>query len=376
MAGDAGGGSPTRPRILVLGGGVGAVTAAYFLSGCEKLVARYDIVLFQQGWRLGGKGASGRGESNRIEEHGLHVWFGYYENAFRLLRDCHQELEDRARNGQPRWSTTMHGIEEGFRPISTIGIVENEAPGWRPWIATFPEDDSAPWDRDLLSEPPDWDVRWYLETLLTRSVDLVATVLRSAADEPGLTERSVEPVDAPGGFEEVLVGLGQRLDEEGGLAAEPARVLAAVATRWVEVMARGSDGELYDLADEVLATVRRLLDAVRLRLDEGLVTDRASVRRLWSLADVLLAIGRGLLHHRVARDEDFDELDSFEFRTWLQLHGALAESTASSLVRTVAYDLPFAYEDGDPDLALPAPVPPCGRSSGPSSLTVVRSCGS
>jgi len=28
---------------------------------------------FQQGWRLGGKGASGRGIHDRIEEHGVHV---------------------------------------------------------------------------------------------------------------------------------------------------------------------------------------------------------------------------------------------------------------------------------------------------------------
>ena len=33
----------------------------------------------------------------RIEEHGLHIWLGYYENAFRLLRECYAELgADRA----------------------------------------------------------------------------------------------------------------------------------------------------------------------------------------------------------------------------------------------------------------------------------------
>jgi uncharacterized protein with NAD-binding domain and iron-sulfur cluster len=341
----------TKPKIAILGGGTAAVTAAYFLSESKEVMASYDIVLYQQGWRLGGKGASGRGANNRIEEHGLHVWFGYYENAFRLLRDCHDELDKYAECGEPRWSTTMHSIEAGFRPISSIGIVEDEAPGWRPWIATFPEDDSAPWDRDLISDPADWDARWYLETLLTRSLALVATLMRSAADEADLPERSIEPVDGAGGFEEVLVGLGQRLADETHLAAGPAGVLAALATRYVEVMDSGSDGELFDVAERVLAAAGRLLDAVRLRLDEQIVVDRASVRRLWSLADVLLAIVRGLLHHRVACEEDFEELDDYEFRTWLTLHGALAESTTSSLVRTVAYDLPFAYQQGDPELA-------------------------
>jgi uncharacterized protein with NAD-binding domain and iron-sulfur cluster len=341
----------TKPRIAILGGGTAAVTAAYFLSGSEQIKDSYDIVLYQQGWRLGGKGASGRGAHKRIEEHGFHVWFGYYENAFRLLQSCHDELNERAEKGDERWSTTMHSIEEGFRPISSIGIVEDEAPGWPRWVATFPEDDLAPWDRDLISEPAEWDVRWYLETLLTRSVGLLAALVRSAADEADLPEHSVEPADGPSGFEELLVGLGQRLADEADLAMGPAGVLAALATRYVEAMASGSDDELFGVFEQVLAAAGRLLDAVRLRLDEQIVVDRASVRRLWSLADVLLAIVRGLLYHRVASEQDFEELDDDEFRTWLVRHGALAESTTSSLVRTVAYDLPFAYQQGDPDLA-------------------------
>lgn len=341
----------TKPKIAILGGGIAGVTAAYFLSGCDQIKASYDIVLYQQGWRLGGKGASGRGRDNRIEEHGLHVWFGYYENAFRLLRDCHEELNERAEKGDKRWSTTMHSIEEGFRPVSSIGIVEDEAPGWPRWVATFPENDLSPWDRDLISEPADWDVRWYLETLLTRSVELLAAYLRSAADEAKLPDRSIEPGDGPGGFEEVLVGLGQRLADVTDLATEPAGLLATLATRYVEAMARCSSDEPFGLFEQVLAAAGRLLDAVRLRLDEQFVSDRASVRRIWSLVDVLLAIVRGLLYHRVASEEDLEELDGDEFRAWLIRNGALAESTTSSLVRTVAYDLPFAYQNGDPDLA-------------------------
>ena len=50
-----------KPQIAILGGGAGAVTAALELSkpGWE---AHYEsISLYQQGWRLGGKGACGRG---------------------------------------------------------------------------------------------------------------------------------------------------------------------------------------------------------------------------------------------------------------------------------------------------------------------------
>ena len=43
------------------------------------------------GWRLGGKGASGRDNDGRVVEHGLHIWFGCYENAFRMLEAVYQE---------------------------------------------------------------------------------------------------------------------------------------------------------------------------------------------------------------------------------------------------------------------------------------------
>ena len=46
----------------------------------------------------GGPGSAAReparaAEHGRIEEHGLHVWLGHYDNAFRLLRECYGELD-------------------------------------------------------------------------------------------------------------------------------------------------------------------------------------------------------------------------------------------------------------------------------------------
>src|SRR5262249_43060309 len=82
--------SKPRKKIAILGGGLASLTAAYELA----IQDRYDITIYQMGWRLGGQGASGRNldEHARIEEHGLHVWFGYYENAFNLMWRCYREL--------------------------------------------------------------------------------------------------------------------------------------------------------------------------------------------------------------------------------------------------------------------------------------------
>ena len=78
-------------RVAIVGGGCGAMAAAFELTRPEH-EGRYQVTVYQLGWRLGGKGASGRGPADRIEEHGFHVWLGFYENAFRLMRECYAEL--------------------------------------------------------------------------------------------------------------------------------------------------------------------------------------------------------------------------------------------------------------------------------------------
>ena len=87
---------PRRRKVAILGGGMAGVAAAWRLSepGWEREFE--SITIYQRGFRLGGKGASSRGENGRIEEHGLHVWLGYYDNAFRLLREAYAELDREA----------------------------------------------------------------------------------------------------------------------------------------------------------------------------------------------------------------------------------------------------------------------------------------
>ena len=85
--------SEQRPiEVAVIGGGCASITAAFELTRPEH-TGKYHVTVYQLGWRLGGKGASGRGVADRIEEHGLHLWMGFYENAFRLLRECYAELD-------------------------------------------------------------------------------------------------------------------------------------------------------------------------------------------------------------------------------------------------------------------------------------------
>ncbi len=80
-----------RPRrqVAVLGGGISGLVSAYHLSRTPELREKFEVTVYQQGWRLGGKLASGRNHDKgwRKEEHGLHVWFGFYHNAFGLTEE-------------------------------------------------------------------------------------------------------------------------------------------------------------------------------------------------------------------------------------------------------------------------------------------------
>src|SRR5687767_3284236 len=83
-----------RVKVAILGGGMGALAAAWQLVRLDP--DRYDITVYERGWRLGGKGASGRnlepGKALRIEEHGLHILMGFYDHVFHILKTCYDEL--------------------------------------------------------------------------------------------------------------------------------------------------------------------------------------------------------------------------------------------------------------------------------------------
>ena len=100
-----------------------------------------SITVYQRGWRLGGKGASSRGDNGRIEEHGLHIWLGSYENAFALLRECYAEL-DRATTDPGRPDPDVGpGIDPGRQ--SRRWRTDGATVGWHGW-ARSPATTSCP----------------------------------------------------------------------------------------------------------------------------------------------------------------------------------------------------------------------------------------
>jgi uncharacterized protein with NAD-binding domain and iron-sulfur cluster len=327
-------GSSERPiEVAIVGGGCAALTAAFELTR-PALSGRYRVTVYQQGWRLGGKGASGRGSNDRIEEHGLHLWMGWYDNAFRLMRECYAELErDPATCRMADW-------QDAFKPDRYIGTLERKpGGGWQYWTAFFPAGDGLPGD-------PVPGGRFTLGHYLARSLALVRALLGTLqATRPEATPP--EPEADPFGARDAdwsRAGIGaflarlSRLGEVATLAALIEGV--SLIERVIGSRDRVPDNELVRLLEVVSRNARGQLEALARRDDES--------RRVWTIVDLTLTTMRGIVRHGLLDDpEGFDSIDEYDCREWLLLNGASQQTVHSSFINGL-YDLVFAYEEGDP----------------------------
>ncbi|TMQ08453.1 MAG: hypothetical protein E6J91_33215 [Deltaproteobacteria bacterium] len=319
-------------RVAVIGGGCAALTAAFEQSRPEH-GGRYRITVYQQGWRLGGKGASGRGPAGRVEEHGLHVWMGWYENAFRLLRDCYGELA-----ASPGAWPALHW-RDAFLPDPYIGVTDRDGRGgWSSLLAYLPQRPGSPGD-PITGGP------FTIASYLRSAVELLLAALRDlhvyasgAPDAAGAWDRA-PPADAP------VRSLGQQIDaliSFGRLATLAGLAEAGdILRRFFARPAEHPPGPLLVLLDRLTTTARSWIDT--------LAAD-GEARRRWYMVDLVLTAVRGMLRDRIAFDpRGLDAIDHLDFRDWLRLHGASELTLASDHFRGGLYDLSFAYAGGDPD---------------------------
>ncbi len=122
-------------RVAIIGGGCGGVAAAFWLTA-PQLARRFDVTLYSHGWRLGGKGASGRAMTTpdrRIHEHGLHLWMGAYDRAFQMMRLAYAE------QANPKPYATLDAAFEKICDFTLESLDGQGAPPvWSPWPVSFP----------------------------------------------------------------------------------------------------------------------------------------------------------------------------------------------------------------------------------------------
>ncbi len=141
-----------KPKVVILGGGIASLASAFELTDRSDWRDRFEsISVYQLGWRLGGKGASGRNREHggRIEEHGLHVWPGFYDNAFQMMRRCYDELARPATAPLARW-------DDAFKPQNFIVVEEQVAGQWKPWGFQAPSNALLPGDATGLPSTGDY----------------------------------------------------------------------------------------------------------------------------------------------------------------------------------------------------------------------------
>ena len=331
--------SPVKPiRVAVIGGGCASLTTAFELSRPEH-GGRYDITVYQLGWRLGGKGASGRGASQRIEEHGLHLWMGFYENAFALMRACYAERH--TLHPDQRFKTWR----DAFKPAADVAVADRMGDDWAFWRAHFPPGSGEP--GDPVSQGSPFTVLAYLK----QSAMLISELVRSAGTLEGMASAAAAPgsagtgvgtrsgPQAVGAAVETLLRFGQLA----GVAAvtEATELLLQAINTWVPQMLREGSAVLLKL-------IEALASAARARI-ELLVANDVELRRIWQVIDLILAILRGATLQGLAFDpRGFDAINEHDWRDWLRANGASEASLQSGFMRGI-YDLAFAFEDGDVD---------------------------
>lgn len=301
--------SPAPRKIAVLGGGAGALATAFALSSLPDWRERFEITVYQLGWRLGGKGASGRNRDHhdRIEEHGIHLWLGYYENAFRVMRACYAE------NARPL-SAPLATWDEAFKPHNCHVMEDPSADGMDFWPVEFSPPPGTPGDGSV---PSHWEV-------LCSAIEGMLGMFRCAAARP----HSAAPSRFFAGLERFLCGLVEASVLEIGeqLLAEIDRLLRT----------EGREGlHSKEWRDGLVGHLDRFLQWFW-RLMEKEVSRSASGRRLWLLMDFAVANLRGYLADDVLH-RGFSALDDIDYRAWLSSHGA-SEITLHSQAVNWAYN--------------------------------------
>ena len=208
-------------KVAIIGGGCAGMAAAFELTEAVH-AGKYQVTVYQQGWRLGGKGASGRGQGARIEEHGLHLWMGFYENAFALMRACYAELDRDAA------SCPIATIDDAFKPDNFCGVMDQSGGKWLPWTVQFPPLGGKPGDGLAGASLNVGDY-------LNRTASLLLTLLSAirTREEPAASAGAQARPWPAGSTPDSLLELLGRLSRYGELATLTGLIHAVEVLNWV-----------------------------------------------------------------------------------------------------------------------------------------------
>lgn len=306
-------------KIAVLGGGMGSLTSVFQLTTDPEWQTKYDITVYQMGWRLGGKGASGRNTSvgDRIEEHGLHLWFGFYDNAFNVIQQVYE-----ANNRQP--GTPLATWQEAFTGYDFICLEEEVNGQWLHWPFKLWSNGLIPGD----STPPptiegyvirivDWICQQQKE-LVAQANPEVLTKMQAPANNIDLSLVKQK-------YSAFLFDVDDDFSNTGELLTYTA--------------SKAANAKDYSSLKNILTG---LIDWIK-KIAGDIMNADTSLRRYFILADLGVVTIIGMIDDNII-EKGFDSINNYDYRQWLGIHKADQITIDSAIVQAV-YGLVFGGKD-------------------------------
>jgi uncharacterized protein with NAD-binding domain and iron-sulfur cluster len=330
-----------KRRIAILGGGVGSLTTAYLLTNESGWQERYEITVYQMGWRLGGKGACGRNSEcgERVEEHGPHVWFGFYETAFQMLNGCYEYCRD---NGLTPDSPFQRCIPDAMRAKDDFTLMEFIDGNWQPWNIQLPAHNGDPANppADLISQ-------------LVNAINWLMSVHDDLKNTSGITQpRKVKHASLWTRLLNILYRRAVRVF--GGPEVKPfaSTPQEAILNRVRELLEhfRRYHPELHVWRYRMLSKlggslISHLLDSFLKLVQQDvrlLLEMNDEVRRAWLILDFGVANLRGFFEDGILWN-GFEAINRKDYSDWLKQHGC--RNPWSPIVQCL-YDTLFAFIKG------------------------------
>ncbi len=321
-------------KVAVLGGGMGALSAAYELMESDK-TGRYEIHVYQMGWRLGGKCATGRnlepGKRFRNEEHGLHVLGGWYHNTFAMLRTAYAAWP--ATN-----ATGVRPLDEAFLALPGATLYQQSSPllggvhGWREIKLDIPSLPGVPG-----VNPPELTPSRLIQVMLAWARELASKLnpfAKSQLGSPRHESLADQVADKIESLEQAYLDLkpSHRDEELKGRFLTPATDLIADLEAIAGLLPKPQGHQ----------TVAKHPTSFQL-FPSGILS---TLYDAWNVMTEAIVIARGFIADRVPW-RGFDPLNDEEGMAWLRRHGAPERVIESAFVQ-VGYHYAFSFTDGDP----------------------------
>jgi uncharacterized protein with NAD-binding domain and iron-sulfur cluster len=338
---------PPKQKVAVLGGGMGSLSTVFGLTNQPNWQEQYDITVYQMGWRLGGKGASGRNSADdaRIEEHGLHVWFGFYDAAFDLIQQCYAELK--RSDGAPfqKW-------DDAFKPHGHIVYGDYYKGKWEQWVIDFPPNSGIPgqtYEENTLFGFAHRMIQWIKNEFFKLNPqaiippEILAEVATFTAKFADVFNQGVGTMLGKG-LSDMLndimktYGLANSTDQQAGFLISGAeQLISKLGTGNLKTQEQASRDIEYWIEG-----FQKLLEVICKNVE---LMGGNSVRQGLVLLRMIVAIARGVFRDNLIIN-GYDSIDNYDLYEWLEIRGGASPEVARNALIRAFYDALFAYPKG------------------------------